>query len=60
MEEGSMSSKSKNIKLSRVKSHTNVAKTYYSKDRESTQESLDMSPTYSWMINMIDQEFVIN
>ena len=52
IEEGSTLTNPKNIKLVGVKSHTNLARHFYTKDKDSTQESqqdesLDMSPTYS-------------
>ena len=67
-EEGSGSTNPKNIKLTGVKSHTNVARPFYTEDQESTQgsnqdESPVMSPTYSQMINTIsfdDKDFEIN
>ena len=51
-EEGSGSTNLKNIKLTGVKSHTNMARPFYTEDQESTQgsnqdESPIMSPTYS-------------
>ena len=67
-EEGSSSGNPKNIKLTGVRSHTNVARPFYSEENESTQESQQdespvMSPTYSQMINTIslsDEDFEIN
>ena len=51
IEEGSTSTNPKNIKLTGVKSHANLARPFYTEE-ESTQESHqdespDMSPTYS-------------
>ncbi|KAL6345850.1 hypothetical protein AAG906_017609 [Vitis piasezkii] len=67
-EEGSSSGNPKNIKLTGVRSHTNVARPFYTEENESTQESQQdespvMSPTYSQMINIIslsDEDFEIN
>ncbi|KAL6331848.1 hypothetical protein AAG906_020193 [Vitis piasezkii] len=67
-EEGSSSGNPKNIKLTGVRSYTNVARPFYSEENESTQESQQdespvMSPTYSQMINTIslsDEDFEIN
>ena len=67
IEEGSSSANPKNIKLTSVRSHTNVGRPFYMEENESTQESyqdesLDVSPTYSQMINTIslsDEEFEI-
>ncbi|KAL6333631.1 hypothetical protein AAG906_028816 [Vitis piasezkii] len=58
----------KNIKLTGVRSHTNVARPFYTEENESTQKSQQdespvMSPTYSQMINTIslsDEDFEIN
>ena len=55
----------KNIKLTSVRSHTNLARPFYKKKNESTQgsqhdESLDMSPTYSQMINTMSEDFDMN
>ncbi|KAL6326035.1 hypothetical protein AAG906_038527 [Vitis piasezkii] len=55
-------------KLTGVRSHTNVARPFYSEENESTQESQQdespvMSPTYSQMINTVslsDEDFEIN
>nr|CAN84177.1 hypothetical protein VITISV_023698 [Vitis vinifera] len=65
IEEGSSSANPKNIKLTSVRSHTNVGKPFYTEENESTQESYqdespDVSPTYSQMINTVslsDEEF---
>ena len=67
-EEGSNSANPKNIKLIGVRSHTNMARPFYTEENESTQESQQdespvMSPTYSQMINTIslsDEDFKIN
>ena len=67
IEEGSSSANPKNIKLTSVRSHTNVGKPFYTEENESTQESYqdespDVSPTYSQMINTVslsDEEFEI-
>ncbi|KAL6327887.1 hypothetical protein AAG906_027285 [Vitis piasezkii] len=67
-EEGSSLGNPKNIKLIGVRSHTNVARPFYTEENESTQESQQdespvMSPTYSQMINTIslsDEDFEIN
>ena len=67
-EEGSSLANPKNIKLTSVRSHTNVARPFYTEKNESTQESQQdespvMSPTYSQMINTIslsDEDFEIN
>ncbi|RVW43531.1 hypothetical protein CK203_100889 [Vitis vinifera] len=67
-EEGSSSGNPKNVKLTGVRSYTNVARPFYSEENESTQESQQdespvMSPTYSQMINTIslsDEDFEIN
>ncbi|WJZ92793.1 hypothetical protein VitviT2T_011770 [Vitis vinifera] len=67
-EEGSSSGNLKNIKLTGVRSHTNMARPFYTEENESTQESQQdespvMSPTYSQMINTIslsDEDFEIN
>ena len=67
-EEGTSSANPKNIKLTGVRSHTNLAKPFYTEEKESTQESQQdetsqMSPTYSQMINTIsygDENFEIN
>ncbi|KAL6347349.1 hypothetical protein AAG906_016822 [Vitis piasezkii] len=67
-EEGSSSGNPKNIKLTGVRSYTNVARPFYSEENESTQESQQdespvMSPTYSQMINTVslsDEDFEIN
>ena len=63
-EEGPSSANPKNIKLTGVRSHTNVARPFYTKENESTQESQqDESPIYSQMINTIslsDEDFEIN
>ena len=58
----------KNIKLIGVRSHTNLARPFYTEEKEFTQgsyqdESPDMSPTYSQMINTVsldDEDFDIN
>ena len=52
IEEGSTSANPKNIKLTGVRSHTNLARPFYKEEKESTQgsqhvEPPDMSPTYS-------------
>ena len=52
IEEGSSSANPKNIKLIGVRSHTNLARPFYTEEKEFTQESHqdespDMSPTYS-------------
>ena len=68
IDEGSTSENPKNIKLTRVKSHTNLVRPFYTEEKESTQgsyqdESPDMSPTYSQMINIVsldDEDFEIN
>ena len=61
IEEGSTPSNPKNIKSFGVRSHTKTfTQPYYSKYRVYTQETPDMSPTYSKMINIIDQDFEIN
>ena len=68
IEEWSTSANPKNIKLTGVRSHTNLARPFYTKENESTQgshqdESPDMSPTYSQMINTVsldDEDFEIN
>ena len=68
IEEGSTSANPKNIKLTGVRSHTNLARLFYTEEKESTQgsqhdESPDMSPTYSPMINTISldlKDFEIN
>ena len=68
VEEGSSSANPKNIKLTNVRSHTNLARPFYTEENESTQESHkdespDMSSTYSQIINTIsldDEEFEIN
>ncbi|RVW73466.1 hypothetical protein CK203_057923 [Vitis vinifera] len=65
---GSSSGNPKNVKLTGVRSYTNVARPFYSEENESTQESQQdespvMSPTYSQMINTIslsDEDFEIN
>ena len=62
------SSNPKNIKLTGVRSHTNLAKPFYTEEKEFTKESQQdespqMSPTYSQMINTIsygDENFEIN
>ncbi|WKA03382.1 hypothetical protein VitviT2T_021494 [Vitis vinifera] len=62
------SSNPKNIKLTGVRSHTNLAKPFYTEEKDSTHdsqqdESPQMSPTYSQMINTIsygDENFEIN
>ncbi|WJZ92656.1 hypothetical protein VitviT2T_011640 [Vitis vinifera] len=67
-EGGSSSGNPKNVKLTGVRSYTNVARPFYSEENESTQESQQdespvMSPTYSQMINTIslsDEDFEIN
>ena len=67
-EEGSDLTNPKNIKLTSVRSHTNVGKPFYTEENESTQESYqdespDVSPTYSQMINIVsldDEDFEIN
>ncbi|WJZ90314.1 hypothetical protein VitviT2T_009466 [Vitis vinifera] len=67
-EEGSSSGNPKNIKLTGVRSHINVARPFYSEENESTQESQQdespvMSSTYSQMINTISlsvEDFEIN
>ncbi|KAL6318568.1 hypothetical protein AAG906_000646 [Vitis piasezkii] len=67
-EEGSSSANPKNIKLTGFRSHTNVARPFYTEENESTQESQQdespvMSPTYFQMINTIslsDEDFEIN
>ena len=67
-EEGSSSTNPKNIRLTGVRSHTNVARLFYTEKNESIQESQQdespvMSPTYSQMINTIslnDEDFEIN
>ncbi|WJZ85701.1 hypothetical protein VitviT2T_005221 [Vitis vinifera] len=67
-EKGSSSGNHKNVKLTGVRSYTNVARPFYSEENESTQESQQdespvMSPTYSQMINIIsisDEDFEIN
>ena len=51
-EEGSTSSNPKNIKLTGVRSHTNLVRPVYMEEKQSTQgshqdESPNMSPTYS-------------
>ena len=66
IEESSSSANPKNIKLTCVRSHTNLARPFYTEEKESTQEqdeSPPMSPTYSQMINTIsydDKDFEIN
>ena len=68
VKKGSSSTNPKNIKLTGVRSHTNLARPFYTKKNESTQEShQDESPnishTYSQMINTIsfdDKDFEIN
>ena len=55
VEERSISTNPKNIKLTGIKSHTNLAKPFYIEENESTQgsqqdESPNMSPTYLHMI----------
>ena len=62
IEEGSTSAYPKNIKLIDVKSRTNLAKPFYIEKNEFTQgsqqdESPDMSPTYSHMINTVSEDF---
>ena len=52
IEEGSTLTNPKNIKLTGVKSHANLARPFYTEEKEFTQESHqdespDMSPTYS-------------
>ena len=52
IEEGSTSTNPKNIKLTGIRSHTNLARPFYKEEKESTQgsqhdEPPDMSPTYS-------------
>nr|CAN74115.1 hypothetical protein VITISV_036746 [Vitis vinifera] len=67
-EEGSSSANPKNIKLTGIRNHTNLARPFYTEENESTQkshqdESPDMSPMYSQMINTIsfnDKDFEIN
>ena len=67
-EKGSSLANPKNIKLTGVRSHTNIAKPFCNKENESTQESQQdespvMSPTYFEMINTIslsDGDFDIN
>ena len=54
-----------NIKLKGVMSHTNLVKPFYTEENDFTQgsqqnESLDMSSTYSEMINTISEKFEIN
>ena len=68
IEEGSSLANPKNIKLTCVRSHTNLARPFYMEEKEFTQElhqdeSPDMSPTYSQIINFVsidDEEFEIN
>ena len=68
VDEGSNSANPKNINLIGVRNHTNLAKPFYTEEKESTHESNqdespDMSPTYSQMINTIsfdDEDFEIN
>ena len=62
-EGGSSSGNPKNVKLTGVRSYTNVARPFYSEENESTQESQQdespvMSPTYSHMINKIGRAHV--
>ena len=65
-EEGSSLANPKNIKLKGFRNHTNVARPFYTEDKESTQgsnqdESPVMSPMYSQMINTIrfdDKDFL--
>ena len=67
-EGGSSSGNPKNVKLTGVRSYTNVARPFYTEENESTQESQQdespvMSSTYSQMINTInlsDEDFEIN
>ncbi|KAL6340409.1 hypothetical protein AAG906_006065 [Vitis piasezkii] len=55
-EEGSSSGNPKNIKLTGVRSYTNVARPFYSEENESTQESQqDESP-----VILSDEDFEIN
>ena len=68
IEEGFTSTNPKNIKLTGVRSHTNLARPFYTEEKESTQgsyqdESPDLSLTYSQMINTVrldDEDFEIN
>ena len=68
VKKGSSSTNPKNINLIGVRNHTNLAKPFYTEEKESTHESdqdesPDMSPTYSQMINTIslsDEDFEIN
>ena len=68
IEERSTSANPKNIKLTGVRSYTNLARPFYTEEKESTQgaqqdDSPDMSPTYSQMINIVsldDEDFEIN
>ena len=68
IEEGSTLENPKNIKLTGVRCHTNLAKPFYAEEKKYTQEShedesLDLSPTYSYMVNTIsldDEDFEIN
>nr|CAN73224.1 hypothetical protein VITISV_026447 [Vitis vinifera] len=68
VDKGSSSTNPKNNKLTGVRNHTNLARPFYTNEKESTQESHqdespDMSPTYSQMINTIsfnDEDFEIN
>ncbi|RVW30385.1 RING finger and transmembrane domain-containing protein 2 [Vitis vinifera] len=67
-EDEGTSSNPKNIKLTGVRSHTNLARPFYIEEKDSTHESQQdespqMSPTYSQMINTIsygDDNFKIN
>ena len=67
-DEGTSSANPKNIKLTGVRIHTNLAKPFYTEEKEFTKESQQdespqMSPTYSQMINTIsygDENFEIN
>ena len=60
IEEGSTSTNPKNIKLTGIRSHTNLARPFYKEEKESTQgsqhdESSDMCPIYSKMINTMSE-----
>ena len=68
MEERSTSANPKNIKLTGVRCHTNLAKPFYTEEKESTQESHqdespNLFPAYSQMVNTVsldDEDFEIN
>ncbi|KAL6342180.1 hypothetical protein AAG906_004500 [Vitis piasezkii] len=56
-EEGSSSGNPKNIKLTGVRSYTNVARPFYSEENESTQES---QQDESLLLSLSDEDFEIN